>query len=1033
MKKFIAILVAIILIVSCVPFSNQRTSAEEYNNLTYFIYESQFAVITGGEPVNGVLTIPSSIAGYPVKNINSNAFENNRDIVTLNLPDSLIIISEYAFKGCSSIKNFVIPINVYSILLEAFAGCNSLTSVDIPQNVIEMYVDAFSGCTGLTQINVDSDNPTFSSIDGCLFDKSGKSLMLVPGGKSGVYTIPDGTQTIEIWALREPSKVTGFLVNNGNSAFSSHDGVLFNKDATTLVKCPLNRNGIFVIPQTVTKIGFEAFRYCQNLTGVLIPDSVTHIDYQAFMGCNGLSTITIPKNVIEFGHWPFRECANLKTVTFYSAPEVPSGMDPFFECNKLSSVFVFCEWKQSVLYYFTDRSDDFIVYNNHDSAGWDRLYNTRYDEFDASVKYKITYLSNGATSGTVPVDNQSYDFNTFFTVKANEGNLAKPNLEFLGWNTCADGTGVDYMAGSTFYTRNKNIVLYAMWSESLALGEPQEWTSNGVTWSYTPMGASFCSVDAVNPVSPNLVIPNFINGKKVIMINDLAFMLNDSLSSITLPEGLLTIGNMTFYGCSSLEYINIPASVSYVEIGAFAGCTSLYGIYVNQENVYYSSYKGILFNKDKTVLYCCPIMAYATIPKSVLTLSELSFMGCDRYEGLVLPPNLISIGDYAFYSCQFLNYVNIPASVTSIGEYSFYSCASLIDIAVDRNNDFYASSDAALYNKGKTVLLQCPGGKSGRFTIADSVMQINDIALSSCYNITEFQIGSANTTFSSMNGVLFNKNKSTLYQYPIGKTGNYNIPSSVTNIRDGAFLWCMGLTGVVIPTSVTSIGLQAFFGCVELTSVIIPDKVASIGDYAFTLCNKLATATFNGNAPVMGEGVFVLCAEGFKIYYLAGKTGYSSPLWNDYPSEAYSLFTSISSSAFSTNASSGFLSKINSETSINTLLNGLNEKAFIKVFKGTGEVSGNTLIGTGMTVDLMDRGVLKQRLIVVVTGDINGDGKITLTDFVQLKSHILGKSVLTNCYAKAADMNGDGNITLTDFVKAKAHLLGKELITPRSY
>jgi hypothetical protein len=146
------------------------------------------------------------------------------------------------------------------------------------------------------------------------------------------------------------------------------------------------------------------------------------------------------------------------------------------------------------------------------------------------------------------------------------------------------------------------------------------------------------------------------------------------------------------------------------------------------------------------------------------------------------------------------------------------------------------------------------------------------------------------------------------------------------------------------------------------------------------------------------------------------------------------ISSTITSSSFSANAASGLLSKINLETTVASLLNGLNEKGFVKVFKAGAEVSSASLSGTGMVLELRDSGGnLKQSLTAVVTGDINGDGKITLTDFVQLKAHLLGKGVLSNAYAKGADMNGDGSITLTDFVKTKAHLLGKEFIVPRSY
>ncbi len=119
------------------------------------------------------------------------------------------------------------------------------------------------------------------------------------------------------------------------------------------------------------------------------------------------------------------------------------------------------------------------------------------------------------------------------------------------------------------------------------------------------------------------------------------------------------------------------------------------------------------------------------------------------------------------------------------------------------------------------------------------------------------------------------------------------------------------------------------------------------------------------------------------------------------------------------------LRKIPLETAVVKLLDGIPEKAFLKVFKDKTEVTGQTPVGTGMIISIMDGSTVAKSYTVVVTGDINGDGKISITDFVQMKSHLLKKTTLIGCYAKAADTNGDGNVSVTDFVQLKGHLLKK--------
>ena len=138
---------------------------------------------------------------------------------------------------------------------------------------------------------------------------------------------------------------------------------------------------------------------------------------------------------------------------------------------------------------------------------------------------------------------------------------------------------------------------------------------------------------------------------------------------------------------------------------------------------------------------------------------------------------------------------------------------------------------------------------------------------------------------------------------------------------------------------------------------------------------------------------------------------------------------SITSSTYI--VSGGYISKIPAGTTVNTLINGINEKQYIKVYKGNAEVSGNTKVGTGIIVKLMDGSTVKQSVTVVVTGDTNGDGDISITDMIAVKAQILGKSKFEGAVAKAADTNGDNGISITDFIQIKAHILGKSKIQAR--
>jgi len=213
------------------------------------------------------------------------------------------------------------------------------------------------------------------------------------------------------------------------------------------------------------------------------------------------------------------------------------------------------------------------------------------------------------------------------------------------------------------------------------------------------------------------------------------------------------------------------------------------------------------------------------------------------------------IGASAFFGSRTLTSITIPNTVTSIGEDAFAACEGLSGV-----------------------------------TIPSSVTSIGDGAFVLCNGLSGFSVDPANANYSSVNGVLFDKNQRTLIQYPVAKAysnPSYVVPPNVTSIGDSAFQNCGQLTKVTIANSVTSIGPNAFYVCSKLTSVTIPDSVTSIGDDAFQFCSGLTTAVFLGNAPTMGSSVFGSDASGFTVYYSAGAAGFVSPLWTDSSSDAY--------------------------------------------------------------------------------------------------------------------------------------------------
>lgn len=131
--------------------------------------------------------------------------------------------------------------------------------------------------------------------------------------------------------------------------------------------------------------------------------------------------------------------------------------------------------------------------------------------------------------------------------------------------------------------------------------------------------------------------------------------------------------------------------------------------------------------------------------------------------------------------------------------------------------------------------------------------------------------------------------------------------------------------------------------------------------------------------------------------------------------------TSITSSKYS--ISSGYIEGIVEGTTVDTLINGINEKSYIKVFNGASQVSGNVKLATGMVVRLYNESEVKQEISIVVKGDATGDGVVNISDMLMVKKHLLGMTTLSGAYFKAGDMDLDSKLSITDFLKIKAEIL----------
>ena len=274
---------------------------------------------------------------------------------------------------------------------------------------------------------------------------------------------------------------------------------------------------------------------------------------------------------------------------------------------------------------------------------------------------------------------------------------------------------------------------------------------------------------------------------------------------------------LTFLLIVLMSMVGAKASAHDIEVKNADGVT-IYYTYMNNETELAVSYRGSGWYE-----YSNEYSGVVNIPESV------------TYNGTIYP--VTSIGKYAFYYCSGLTSVTIGNSVTSIGNFAFEGCIGLTSVTIPNS----------VTSIGRQAFDGCSGLTS--VTIPNSVTSIGNWAFDGCSGLTEINVDENNSTYSSIDGVVFNKSQTELVCYPGGKQGAYTIPNSVTTIGSSAFWECHGLTSVTIPNSVTSIGDYAFIGCSSLTSVTIGNSVTNLGDYAFAGCTNITKLTSCATTP----------------------------------------------------------------------------------------------------------------------------------------------------------------------------------------
>ena len=302
------------------------------------------------------------------------------------------------------------------------------------------------------------------------------------------------------------------------------------------------------------------------------------------------------------------------------------------------------------------------------------------------------------------------------------------------------------------------------------------------------------------------------------------------------------------------EHVVIPSTINNVPVTvintiAFHDSINLKSVVI-PENVTIIEETFFIFCKDLTNFIVAEGNKNFSSHDGVLynkDKSQLVLFPIGKEGTYIIPDCVKSISEYAFYSCFNLTSITIPSGIESIGFRAFSNCPNLININVDKDNELYSSLNGVLYNKNQTQIITVPGGKTGTFEIPGSVADIGAYAFYGCISISNIKIPDSVTSIGEW---AFSK---------CSNLKNITIPNGIKEIKRSLFDGCTGLTNIVIPDSVTIIDESVFFKCTSLSDIELPSGLLSIGTRAFFGCTGLRDIIIPENVATLGAVVFQDC------------------------------------------------------------------------------------------------------------------------------------------------------------------------------
>lgn len=780
---------------------------------------------------------------------------------------------------------------VLEIKAEAFTGCKNIVAINIPNSITKIVPEAFSDCSALESVTIYEVEGTVDPVyyspeitgadgkthkDGVVIKNdgvTGKTLFYFPNaktGNNGVYTIPDDVETIpaEVFSGRELTKI--------------------------------------IVPASVTNVmanGFATARYLTEVEFLAAPEGTEEkaltIDEKAFEGCYRLENLILPARLMtmklydakaaddgSYKQSVFKGCSHLANI------EVRGNAAPDKErvYSAQNGMLLSADGK-TLLYYPAGKTDTAVVLpDSVTSIGNKAFYkNTKITTF--AVPARLQNIGESAFEGCTGI--------TTLTFEGGEGDadLRIEDRAFYGCTKIPELTlteNVRYLGGAAFggtkitvVTVNSNgsvtfkdgafVSAYGGSSvKTLHIGKGLANVDISAVFGGTNAVLATVTVDKENNYyyegSDGVIYDKHLNEEQVNVPTKILYYPILKEGEYELPGSITTIGANVFVGRQKLTKVTIGANVTEIGNAAFKDCTALTevvwkkpvvsaeGVTAEEQaltlgdNVFFGCYGFTAFVLPARVTSIgegafqnCKYMTTFTFEDGTgaLTIGAKAFSGCHALTALALREGVVSVGDGAFANCAELVSVSLPASVERLGiwaevqeegsetkKYTFVSMdlfkttgvsPKLERVDVNENNTHYYSENGMLFGKyekegdettAKEVpvrLYFCPFAKTGDVKLPNTLIEIYKEAFAYNTGVTSVSFNGelASESFDIGENALYNAKALTTFELPVG----------LKTIKTGLFKGCSGLKTIVVPNTVSSIAAGAFQGCVSLATV----------------------------------------------------------------------------------------------------------------------------------------------------------------------------------------------------------------------